>query len=301
MDDKDCAEEYKRRRAEEASNILRRLDENPHDTDALADKAAFLARGEAERRTFAYLEKAYAAAQKGLRGKDLRFSIALVGMLLTSLYFAWAPLRISVLADHKTRFEPASTQLASGDSAALDAATALQDKTDGSARSVTLLQGSAYFDVVSDGRPFVVTAGNVEVSVLGTSFEVAKVNGAVVVGVAEGSVEFRSGATSLLLTEGDRAILSDDGLTQDDVGLEDIASWRRDRLSITGLTFSEAATLVDRRLPGRVIVIGSDLSATDVGGNLNLTDPRAALEALAASSDAAVVTASRYLTIIYSR
>ena len=301
MENNDDTDSAKRRRAEEASRILRRLDENPEDLEAQADKAAFLSRGEAERKTYAYLEKAYAAARKGLRNKDRRYMIAVIGALLASMYFGWEPLRITVLADHQTGLEPRRTVLASGDGAVLDASTALQDETDGDVRAVRVLRGTAFFDVASETRSFVVASGDVQVTVVGTSFEVASVDDTISVSVVEGRVDVRSGDTSISLGEGERGIISNLGLARETVALEDIALWRQNRLSITGLSFSEAASLVERRLPGRVVVVGGRLAAMEVGGNLNLADPVSALEALAASSDAEVLQASRLLTIIYSQ
>mgnify|MGYP001799489377 CR=1 FL=1 len=301
MNNSDDPDPARRKRAEEASSILRRLDENPEDAEAQAEKIAFLARGDAERRTYAYLEKAYAAARKGLRNKDRRYMIALIGALLVSMFFGWEPLRINLLADHQTRLVPGNTMLASGDEAVLDAATALRDDTNGDVRAVTIMRGSAFFEVASDVRPFVVSIGDVEVTVVGTSFEVARVGDAISVNVAEGRVEVRSSGSSVTLGQSERAIISEHGLARGPIALEDIALWREDRLSITGLTFSEAASLVDRRLPGRIVVVGGDLAGTQVGGNLNLTDPISALEALAASNNAEVLRASQLLTIIYSK
>ncbi len=75
------------------------------------------------------------------------------------------------------------------------------------------LKGEAFFEITSDKtRPFIITAGEAEVEVLGTSFNVSVNNGSTEVIVATGVVELSSKETkeSIELTPGERGLLEKD-------------------------------------------------------------------------------------------
>ncbi|MEM1005130.1 MAG: FecR domain-containing protein [Pseudomonadota bacterium] len=294
----------KNRRAEEAANILRRLDEDPSDTVALADKRAFLARGDAERRTYTLAERAFSAARKGIRLKDRqnkRYGFALLGAALVSLCLGWQPLSVALRADFRSGLTTESTVLKSGDTLILDASSAIADASDATTRSVDLLRGAGFFDVNRDGRSFVVTAGNVEVEVIGTAFEVSRLAGDVRVAVAEGVVQVRQGSEIITLTAGEQVLITDGQLVQSNVDIPDVARWRAAELTLTGLSLADAVAEVDRRLPGRVVILGQSLRNTQVGGVLDLNTPEIALEALATTVSAQVLRTSPFLTIVYPR
>lgn len=78
-----------------------------------------------------------------------------------------------------------------------------------------------------------------------------------------------------------------------------MAGWRTAELTLTGLTLAEAASEIERRLPGRVVVIGDALRKTRMGGVLNPSAPENALATLAATSNPRVLSSSRFLTILY--
>lgn len=61
-----------------------------------------------------------------------------------------------------------------------------------SQRSVYLLSGEAIFEVVHDGRPFIVHSDEVQILALGTKFNVYRQNDSVVVTVVEGKVSVQS-------------------------------------------------------------------------------------------------------------
>ncbi|MBK6830836.1 MAG: DUF4974 domain-containing protein [Flavobacteriales bacterium] len=77
----------------------------------------------------------------------------------------------------------------------------------GDKRKVTL-EGEAYFEVAKDAsHPFVIDAGDVEVTVLGTAFTVTAFDTAksVIVRVREGRVQVVGRSDTLVLTAGQRA------------------------------------------------------------------------------------------------
>lgn len=86
------------------------------------------------------------------------------------------------------------------------------------------LEGEAYFHVArKEGRPFVVRAGEVEIAVHGTEFNVReeKPSGDIIVALKEGSVSLENGKRSVVMRPGDIVRCSADG---------EVSSWRGDVL-----------------------------------------------------------------------
>lgn len=302
MTSKNDTQAARSRRAAEAASIVRRLDENPNDTNALADKLAFVSRGQAEKRTYALAERAIAAATKGINAKDRRrtYSFAVLGALLLSLFALREPIWIGLQADHRSQLTVATTALKSGDVLVLDASSAVEDDTGGALRTVTLLRGGGFFDVTTDGRGFVVQAGDVSVEVLGTAFEVMHLEDGLRVTVSEGHVSVRSDARVENLSAGEQLFVRGDDIEKRGINETEVARWRNRELSLNGLTLAQAARFLDRRVPGRVLVLGHTLSNTNLRGTLDLSDPRNAIEVLAATGNARVVRTSRFLTVLYA-
>lgn len=298
MNSDDNAGAEKRRRAEQAASILRRLDENPDDSDAIKDRDAFLARGDAERRTYNNVQRAFSGAKQGLTNKNRRNYIAVLAFLLASIYFAWEPTRVFLLANHRTQFVTENVVLASGDGATLDASSAISDSTDDQVRKVDLLKGAGYFTVNKNGRRFVVLAGDVTVEALGTEFEVSRFGGNVIVSVREGLVEVSRSENSWQLRPGERMRISFQGTRAFQVGSSSVAGWRDQKLLMDGMTFGDVASIIGRRLPGRVIVLGNQLKSIQLAGGLDLTQPLSALQTVAAASEASVYQITPYLTIV---
>ncbi|MEM6904265.1 MAG: FecR domain-containing protein [Pseudomonadota bacterium] len=286
---------------DEAATIFLQLRQNPDEIALIGERDAFLARGQAERRAYRTIVKAWSGAAPKRRSSKLA-SIALLAAGLglaavfgPSLHTAWR-------ADFATGTEPDRVVLASGDGAELDADTALIDATDGSSRVVELLEGAAFFSVETDRRPFAVTIGPVTAEALGTAFETAHIDGEIMVAVAEGVVAVRNQAQSWQIEAGERLLWSEgEGARIEEVSAQSIASWRTDRLLALGMTFAEVADVIDRRLPGRVVILEPSLGASRVTGGFDLRDPASALRALAASRDAEVIAAPPLGAVIFSR
>ena len=277
----------------EAADIFVRLRESPSEQALLAERDAFLERGKAEQDVYAHVAKAWAGASRK-PGPNKALVLAVVASVAASLYLGAEPLGTRLSADVVTRFEMRDFELASGDAVVLDAGTALEDDTEGDERHVNLLRGAALFDVNADESAFVVTADGVEVEVTGTVFEVARLQDSVSVSVEEGSVRVRSGATVWNLGEGDHLVYSvDDGVGEiQQIEPTAVASWQQDRFVADGLTFEQVADVIDRRLPGRVIIGRSSLATSRVSGTISLANPEEALEALAATRGARLISVS---------
>ena len=72
------------------------------------------------------------------------------------------------------------------------------------------LNGEAFFEVEKDKRPFIVKAQNIDVKVLGTSFDVRAFEdeNEVIVTTVSGNVEIRDGPKSIQLGPGEKAIFN---------------------------------------------------------------------------------------------
>jgi transmembrane sensor len=103
----------------------------------------------------------------------------------------------TAVAYETSKGERRTVELADGSSIVLNGGTRLTVRLDGDSRDVALTQGQALFDVAHDAsRPFTVAAGDRTVRVLGTRFDVRRLDGQVAVSVARGAVEVRPTAGS---------------------------------------------------------------------------------------------------------
>lgn len=266
----------------EAAEIFFKLRDDPDNAELLARRDAFMARGKEEQATYEHLLKTWKASGVMRAPKTLRTIILLCVGLLGATAFTYDPIRIAILADLSTRGSPEQSTLTSGDVAFLDAETALVDETDGAGRAVRLLEGAAFFEVESGARPFTVEVGEVVVTVVGTEFETAFVDDTVLVNVAEGRVDVWLADQTWKLEAGDQFMWSNErGASISEQDAETVASWRDNRLVVDGLTFGQAAAIIERRLSGHVIIASSALRDTPVAGNIDLSEPLRALRLLA--------------------
>ncbi|MEM6354204.1 MAG: FecR domain-containing protein [Pseudomonadota bacterium] len=283
---------------ERAVQLFLRLRDRPDDHAILAERDAFLARGPAERAAYKKAQNAWRATSRPRRGGPLKLILLIAAAGAGAMLLA-EPIRIATLADLSTSREPEGTRLASGDAVTLDAGSALVDESGDGDRDVELLRGAAYFDVAPDGRPFLVSVDDVEIEVLGTTFEVAVIEDEVAVTVGEGEVELRTDGASRQLDAGDRLARTDDGaLSVTEVDLDDVATWRRGQLIVDGMTVAQVAAVIDRHLPGQIVILDSALAEARVAGTFDLENPLNALRTLAAIHGATVYAAPPLMTVI---
>lgn len=276
----------------EAARIYLRLRQFPDDAETCMERDAFLARGAAERDVYARMDRAANAARRRMVStRNRRYGIALLGALLASLYLAVTPAKVILLADHRSGTDSQSVALPSGDEMVLDAGSAISDRSSATERRIALLRGAAFFKVISEDRAFVVETGEFEVRVTGTSFDVATTDEAAMVTVAEGSVQVRTALQTWTLAPGDRLLMPQSGDARIvPVDASDAIGWRDAEMLTTGMTFGQVAEVLDRRIPGEVIVLGDSLAKIEISGIVDISDPRAALRNLAATGDARVLS-----------
>lgn len=171
-------------------------------------------------------------------------------------------------------------------------------------RAVRLLAGEAFFEVASDPRlPFQVTGKRLEITVLGTRFNLHIDASDDTVGVEEGSIRVARLDNASTLTEkvqaGQALRL---GRTGQAMRLAlppgEAAPWRNNRLIARDQSLGEVVDQLRRYYQGRILVTDADLAARSVTGIYDLSDPVRALQAIARAQHAAVRQATPWLLIV---
>ncbi|WP_312365344.1 FecR family protein [Ensifer sp.] len=250
-------------------------------------------------RRHAHARRAWA----GRLGRPRLAGAAAAAALCAALFFGPAVM-LRLQADQLTATaEIRTVKLEDGSTVVLGADSAIKSAIGDGGRKITLLAGEAFFDVVADGRPFVVEAGGVEVEVLGTAFDVRMTSAATDVALAHGSVRtrFRDDMSSqATLAPGEViSIERDSGAeTRGAIAVSDIATWREGRLYVTNQTIGSVVELIQRYHPAWITVPDRGLAAKRVSGIYDLTRPDQALRALVGPYGGTVRSASPLLRVI---
>ena len=169
-------------------------------------------------------------------------------------------------------------------------------------RSVTLLKGSAYFQVSKDKkRPFIVTAAGMDVRAVGTAFVVEVASGSVDVMVTEGQVAVNRDKLSHTTQQdlSDLAMLGDgqlisvefhrsgrpEKLAQQvrDVSpqvMNDRLSWRVPRFEFSGTSLDEVVMMFNQYNRQKLVLADTSLKALELSGFLRADNLRAFVELL---------------------
>ncbi|MEM1396566.1 MAG: FecR domain-containing protein [Pseudomonadota bacterium] len=233
----------------------------------------------------------------GVAGTALA-SLLLVIIVVTGVYEDTAtPTERRSVARYETVIgETRTITLEDGTMIILGAASVLETVYSPSKREAVVVEGAAFFDVVSNpNRPFVVEAGDLELRVLGTEFDVNRNSEAVRVTVGEGEVEvsyrhvMNEQPTNLVsrksLMAGQQiAASSVDGLEPiKSVHVSTVGAWREDKLFYNGAPLSELVADANRYSKARVIIEGDVdvISKYRVRGSFNARDIDGMLATLA--------------------
>ncbi|HCT04705.1 MAG TPA: iron dicitrate transport regulator FecR [Pseudomonas sp.] len=154
-------------------------------------------------------------------------------------------------------------------------------------RIVHLDKGQVYIEVAADKeRPLYVQAGEANVRVVGTGFDVRRSQQQLVVSVAHGQVAFEPDPKSpvALLGAQQRATYSyaKGTLQQQSLNAEEVADWRSGHLTFRN---RELASLIDELSlyrPQAPLQVSRAVAQLKVSGNLDVNDPDALLNALPA-------------------
>lgn len=230
-------------------------------------------------------------------------AIALLAACLVLLLTPAALLHLR--ADYATGGEIRSFGLPDGSRMTLAPDSAATLAFNAETRRVELLEGQAFFDVAeAAGRPFRVRAGAVDVVVTGTAFDVQHDDGSIDVGVEHGQVrvEYRPQAAAIHthdLRPGDRLHIGTDGRPQlQHVSPALIAGWRNGQLFAADQPVRDAVAILNRYFDGWIIVADASLGRQPLTGVYALSDPRAAVRAIAEAQGARVRELSPWLLIL---
>lgn len=161
-------------------------------------------------------------------------------------------------------------------------------------RSISVDFGEAYFLVAKDpARPFLVDAGDMKVTAVGTAFNVRRNHDRVVIAVSEGRVQLDnnrestdtgagSKASPTPLVAGQQAIYSHDSrtVTIAEIKADDVASWRNGVLKYMHEPLGSVAQDLSRYHNKRIVISDARLSAMPFTGTVFSTRINDALSAL---------------------
>ncbi|VDC33947.1 FecR family protein [Pseudogemmobacter humi] len=187
-------------------------------------------------------------------------------------------------ADEVTaRAERREIRLGDGSLLMLDADSAVVLDLDAQERRVVLLRGSAWFDVAMTGQPFVVRAGDGEVHVLGTAFDISILDGGASVALERGEVRVSRDGKEVMLEPGQGVSWNGEGLGEArEVAVDEAMAWKDGRLIFDRARLADILARLGRYRSGRILVLG-DLAEMRVSGSFSLDDPDAALRSLSAT------------------
>jgi len=156
--------------------------------------------------------------------------------------------------------------LPDGSTADLAAATGLSLDFSAATRRLVLHEGEAFFTVASSpGRPFSVQSAGAETVALGTAFSVGHAADGVRIVVAEHAVDVRAGDRSARIAAGQRTRVDNGALGPvEPADLETDLAWRDGRLIFTQAPLSDVVATINRWRPGRLVVMGTELSRRPV-------------------------------------
>jgi transmembrane sensor len=285
---------------EQAMDWHERLRACPRDAELKAEIARWCAKDPAHERAWARVNRVWDLAGPPASAphsevprfdetsKPRRWTV-LAGTIAASLALVLAlpQLLVAFRADHATGTAATRTiALADGSTVLLAPESALAVDFSKGRRQVELLRGRAFFDVAHDASsPFTVRAGDDQVSVLGTAFDVTEGENALTVSVARGSVRVTRGGNMLvpILRAGEelRAPLEARGAQLRSIDPHQPGDWRNGRLKAENMRISDLVEEVGRNYSGAIIVGDSSLGEKRVTGIFDLGDPEAALASAA--------------------
>lgn len=185
--------------------------------------------------------------------------------------------------------------LADGSTMTMNTGSAVALDFAGGRRSVKILQGEAYFDVVQQpGRPFSVAGKFSQIEVKGTAFSVKLDDDEDDVVLARGAVD-----VARLSQARDHAVLAPSQtvsvtaggiLPVKHVDTEKSLAWLQGRISFYDQPLGQVLKDLRRYYPGRIYVVHRRIEQIAVSGNYKLSEPARVVHSLAEAAGATVTT-----------
>ncbi len=231
-----------------------------------------------------------AASPPARAPRSMRRPLALAAMLLVAVALGWRLTPSGLFADHRTGIgERRIVALADGSHVELGPASAIDVDIGGARRAVSLLAGEAFFTVARDpARPFLVSAGEGEIAVLGTAFDVKLAEGeAVAVVVTESRVAVRArGGAAVGVAAGQQVAYDRNGMSPVRPADLDLAqAWRQDQLVFHDAPLDTVLSELGRYRRGHIQLLGGELGKRRITAVFDARRPDAALETIARNLD----------------
>jgi transmembrane sensor len=218
-----------------------------------------------------------------MRPRDSRrrwaLPVATAAALLVSLFIgvnAWVRQSAEATPTYVTEIgEFHRVALPDGSAVSLNTATKVRVAYTAEERRVELLRGEAQFEVTGDAqRPFIVSAGNSHVRVIGTQFVVRlRSASALDVLVSEGRVAIDA-PTPTLVSAGQLALIRDGRITTRPV--DDISrrvAWTEGMIIFNGETLSDAVAEFNRYNRRQLVITDPGIAGKTIGGAFKATNP----------------------------
>lgn len=175
-----------------------------------------------------------------------------------------------------------TVSLADGSTIELNTDTAIAVDLTDKYRRIRLFRGEAYFRVARDpSRPFIVETSDGDTRVTGTTFNLRTGNGQTQVGLVEGRVQLSSPGQpqrTVDLSPGQQGDISSRGVSVPrGFDADATTAWRRGQIVFFRTPLTEVVSELNRYHRGRIVILGSGLSAMLVTGAFDAHDPAAAI------------------------
>lgn len=229
--------------------------------------------------------------------------LAAAAMLLLAVTAGTRLLPPGLLADYRTGIgERRVVDLADGSRIELGPASAVEVDLGSTRRAVRLVAGEAFFTVTRDpARPFVVGAGQGEIAVLGTAFDVKiGLSETVSVVVTESKVAVSaSGSSAVGVAAGQEVSYDRNGVSAvRPADLDAAQAWRQDQLVFHDTPLDTVLSELGRYRRGHIQLLGGELGKRRITAVFDAKRPDAALETIARNLDLRLLRMSDYLVAL---
>ncbi len=220
-------------------------------------------------------------------GLALAATVALAAVLLPRFDQSEASLQFQTAMG-----EQSTVELADGSTVLLNTDTRISVSYTEERRDIDLLQGEAYFSVVSDSqRPFVVNSGAADVAAVGTAFNIYRAQDDARITVSEGVVrvtERNAPSTRAAATE---LLHANQAMTASPAGLADVTivntgdvlAWQQGKIIAHEMPLPELAAQIERYFDTDIVITDPAVAAHTVSGDFDLDAPDSLLTAVAVS------------------
>lgn len=154
-------------------------------------------------------------------------------------------------------------------------------------RSTSIRNGEAFFEVAKNPRkPFVVEAGGVKVTALGTAFAVRDFGGTIGVTLAHGKVRVDmpvsagQPAQSAILAPGQELVWSSGRFRTGSIDVDRQLAWRKGVVSFDQVPLKDAVAEINRYSPQEIIVASPALARHPISGTFRIGVTRGFLQSL---------------------